>query len=79
MVSLQHGRMTQKRQWLVRAATEQYVQKTLARWRSAGLDLLVLPGFACPPPPRGQDERPHRYVEKLHVANRIFFHETHGA
>ena len=37
---------------LVRAAQEQYVQKTLARWRSAGLDLLVLPGFACPPPPR---------------------------
>ena len=36
----------------VRAAQDQYVQRTIARWRSARIDLLLLPGFACPPPPR---------------------------
>ena len=35
----------------VRAAQDRYVQRTLARWRSARLDLLILPGFACPAPP----------------------------
>ena len=35
-----------------RAAQERYFRDTVARWRSAELDLLILPGFACPPPPR---------------------------
>ncbi|KAF0293441.1 Fatty acid amide hydrolase 1 [Amphibalanus amphitrite] len=37
---------------VLRAARDQYVQRTVTRWRAARLDLLLLPGFACPPPPR---------------------------
>ena len=37
---------------LVRAAQDQYVQRTVARWRSQRIDLLLMPGFACPAPPR---------------------------
>ncbi|KAF0297513.1 Fatty acid amide hydrolase 1 [Amphibalanus amphitrite] len=37
---------------VLRAAQDQYVQRTVTRWRAARLDLLLLPGFACPPPPR---------------------------
>ena len=37
---------------LVRAAQDQYVQRTVARWRSQRIDLLLMPGFACPAPTR---------------------------
>ena len=67
---------------LKRAAQEEYVQKILARWRSAGLDLLILPGFACPPPPRDKisdvnGKQITSITDAYYSANRILVQRAH--